>query len=420
MNKTLTISFLFLLGYSLVFIPTKTVAQNGCFSGISKTEMELLLKDANPLMLKRLAEDAEMKKAQIRNLKELLATACQAVKEGFAEQYNAKQELENIEIEITAVNYDREINKGNDAALPFGKISKTQIDEFYADKNNVSAFESFLKYKLELTTESGQIEKDRQISKDEIEQAKQYFAKTRIYYTESQKKADSLSKEFWDKTAISVKLQKASFLSRIYSEKVLREKAKVTDAEIQNYIAAHPEYDTKVQKAKAYKILQRIEAGENFAKLAKEFSEDPASKDKGGLYQKVNAGQFMLEFEKAALSLKVGEIYQNLVETSYGFHIIKLEGKRQIKNANGEMIWNYDVRHILVSTAINDENNPINRPIPVREFVKTKLETEKETVILNKILSDNPIEVAEDFVIPQVTDEEIQKQIRQNSQNFQD
>lgn len=432
MSKTLTIIFLFLLGCLFVLMPTNIEArfaindfvklnlpQTGCYSGITKEEMELLLKDANPMMLKRLAEDVEMKKVQIKNLRELLATSCQAVKEGLADDYTVKQELKNIEIELIAVNYDREINKNKNPMPPFGFISETLIKEFYKNQGNLADFESYLKIKIQSAKENGQIANDLEPTEEDVKQAKEYFAKTRIYYAEAQRKANELSKEFWDKTAISVKLQIASFLSRIYSKRVLEEKTKVSEAEIQNYIAAHPEYDTKAQKAKAYKILRRIEAGENFAKLAKEFSEDPGSKDQGGLYQKVNTGQFMPEFEKAALSLKVGEIYPNPVETSYGFHIIKLEGKRQVKNEKGEIIWNYDVRHILISTAIKDANNPMSSPVSIKDFVKNKIEEEKQNKLLNEILLNNPIVIAEDFEIPKVTDEQIQNYIQQQNQTLQ-
>lgn len=429
-SKTLTICFIFLSGHFFISMPTNvearfTVAdfakrnlpQTGCYSRITKEEMELLLKDVNPMMLKRLAANPEFKKQQINYLRELLAIACQAVKEGFVEDLKIKQELKNIEIEVTAVNYDREINKDK-TPIPFGYVSEISITEFYENQGNLADFESFFKIQLEQAIESGQIEKDRAPSEDEVKQAKEYFAKTRMYYAEAQKKAGELSKEFWGKTAISVKLQIAQFLSRLYWGRVLKEKTKVSDAEIQNYIAARPEFDTRTQKAKAYRILRRVKSGESFAKLAKEFSEDPGSKDKGGLYENILTGQFIAEFEKAALSLKAGEIYSTIVETSYGFHIIKLEKKERVK-VNGEMIWSYSVRHILISTGIMDANNPMNSLIPIKEYVKNKLEEEKQRKVLDEILSNNPIQISEDFEIPKVTDEQIEKFLRQNTQNFQ-
>lgn len=418
-------------------MPTKTTAhfaificnkqhfvQKGCFTRITKEEMELLLKDSNPLTLRKLAEDAGMKKKQIENIRELLAVACQAVKEGLADEYNVKQELKSIEIEVTAVNYDRQINKDKNSMPPFSNISKTLINEFYSNQNNISAFESFFKNKLESARENGQIEKDAQPSKDEIEQEKDHFAKTRIYYSLAQKQTGALSKEFWDKTSLSIKLQLVSFLTTLYSKRVLDEKTKITDVEIQDYIAQNPKFDRRAHKLKAEKILKRAKAGENFASLANLFSEDlentnaETKRKQGGLYTNVVKGQFLTEFESAVLSLKPGQIYTNIVETNYGYHIIKLERKIERKGSDGKTEVIYDVRHILISTQVTDSSIS-EYPIALKEYVKTKLEKEKEKKILDKILLDNPVQVAEDFEIPKVTDEQIQKYI-QETQNSQE
>lgn len=72
----------------------------------------------------------------------------------------------------------------------------------------------------------------------------------------------------------------------------------------------------------AEKVLARVKAGEDFAKLVKEFSDDPGSKERGGEYT-FGRGQMMLEFEAAAFSLTPGQV-SDLVTTAYGFHIIKL------------------------------------------------------------------------------------------------
>ena len=75
-------------------------------------------------------------------------------------------------------------------------------------------------------------------------------------------------------------------------------------------------------KTKAEGILARIKKGEDFAALAKEFSDDPGSKDKGGQYGGEQVENFP-EFKDSVAKLKPGELDQNLVQTSYGYHIIK-------------------------------------------------------------------------------------------------
>lgn len=86
-----------------------------------------------------------------------------------------------------------------------------------------------------------------------------------------------------------------------------------------------PEDKKAEAKKKAEEILAKAKAGEDFAALAKEHSEDPGSKDNGGEYT-FGRGQMVPEFEKTAFELEVGGI-SGLVETTFGYHIIKLEEK---------------------------------------------------------------------------------------------
>jgi parvulin-like peptidyl-prolyl isomerase len=88
------------------------------------------------------------------------------------------------------------------------------------------------------------------------------------------------------------------------------------------------ELSDEAKKAKRKQIddlLKRARDGEDFAKLAKEFSEDPGSKDKGGEYT-FPRGQMVPEFEAAAFSLKTNQI-SDVVTTPFGYHIIKLSEK---------------------------------------------------------------------------------------------
>jgi peptidyl-prolyl cis-trans isomerase C len=95
--------------------------------------------------------------------------------------------------------------------------------------------------------------------------------------------------------------------------------------------------DQKAAKRKqAEDLLKRARAGEDFAKLAKEYSDDPGSKDKGGEYT-FPRGQMMPEFEAAAFSLKTNEI-SDIVTTTYGYHIIKLSEKMPAKQVEFDKV----------------------------------------------------------------------------------
>lgn len=89
---------------------------------------------------------------------------------------------------------------------------------------------------------------------------------------------------------------------------------------------------TDLEKAEARKkiedILAKAKAGEDFAELAKQYSEDPGSKDNGGLYEDFPRGQMVKPFEDASFSVPVGEM-SGVVETTYGYHIIKVVDRKR-------------------------------------------------------------------------------------------
>jgi parvulin-like peptidyl-prolyl isomerase len=75
-------------------------------------------------------------------------------------------------------------------------------------------------------------------------------------------------------------------------------------------------------------ILAKAKAGEDFAALAKQFSEDPGSKDNGGFYQDFARGAMVKPFEDAAFSVPVGQI-SGIVETAYGYHILQVVDRKK-------------------------------------------------------------------------------------------
>ncbi len=117
-------------------------------------------------------------------------------------------------------------------------------------------------------------------------------------------------------------------------------------------------------RKKAVEVLQKAKAGEDFAKLAKQYSEDPGTKDNGGFYTIKNDNSTVAEFEDAASKLKPNEIYPDLVKTIYGYHIIKKEAERGSGDSK-EM----DVRHILFLTKTAKDLG-ISQP---EEWINTKL-----------------------------------------------
>ena len=112
----------------------------------------------------------------------------------------------------------------------------------------------------------------------------------------------------------------------------------LTDAEVENV------------RVKAEAVLNRVKKGEDFATLAGQYSEDPGSKDNGGLYENIGRGQFVPEYEIAVFSLNAGDVYPELVKSSHGYHIIKSEG---VNNPDGYV--SLAVAQSIIASELNEE-----------------------------------------------------------------
>lgn len=88
----------------------------------------------------------------------------------------------------------------------------------------------------------------------------------------------------------------------------------------------------KDQEKKAKEVKKQLENGGDFAKLAKEYSQDPGSKDKGGDLGCQGKGSFVPAFEDAVFGAKQGEIV-GPVKTEFGYHVIKVNEVKAKKAA---------------------------------------------------------------------------------------
>jgi len=99
-------------------------------------------------------------------------------------------------------------------------------------------------------------------------------------------------------------------------------------------------------EAAAQKLLARAQAGEDFASLAQEFSDDPSSAKKGGDLGFNPKGRMVAPFDEAQFALQPGEITAEPVKSNFGYHIIKVEAVREgdvpvdeAKREIAEQLW---------------------------------------------------------------------------------
>ncbi len=104
---------------------------------------------------------------------------------------------------------------------------------------------------------------------------------------------------------------------------------------------------TQAARAKAQSILDSIRAGVSFEEMAKKYSDDAGSARNGGNLGLARRGVFVREFEEAAFALEPGQVSE-LVQTQFGFHIIKMIEKK------GEAVRPL---HILIKVAKTGESD---------------------------------------------------------------
>src|SRR5207247_1839405 len=134
-------------------------------------------------------------------------------------------------------------------------------------------------------------------------------------------------------------------------------------------------------KDKARQVLERAKKGEDFGALAKQFSED-SSASNGGDLGDFGRGQMVPEFERVAFSLGVGAI-SDLVQTQFGIHIIKVNGKQEAR----------DRRFEEMKEAIR----------PIAELGNAT-EFQRRMFMMNKGEIGTAIQVDRGYVVPQLVD----------------
>jgi peptidyl-prolyl cis-trans isomerase D len=110
------------------------------------------------------------------------------------------------------------------------------------------------------------------------------------------------------------------------------------------------EEDTAAIEEKISAIRARLEAGEEFAVLAGELSEDPGSKQNGGDLGFFRRGQMVKPFEEVAFSIEPGTL-SDVVRTDFGFHVIQVEERREAESRTFEEVRGEIAREVLEGEA---------------------------------------------------------------------
>ncbi|MEK6280967.1 MAG: peptidylprolyl isomerase [Acidobacteriota bacterium] len=369
--------------FSLGLIVWQVKARRSESLNLTAEDMAMIAEDQSPQFRSKLAQDAEARKAFADDLKKLLAVAEEARAKGVGDKPEIKRQLDLVRSVVIAENFFKSQGAGSTGP----NISEQEVEEFFKQPANQAKFDQFIN---DAKAKNPQLA-GNQIPDEQLKQVKRQLGQVLI----GEQRAVAAGADKQRAVDLQVKLEQARILAQAYAQEQLAEKMKATDQEVDAYLAKHPELDSSQNRAKAEEVLKRVRAGEDFAKLAKEFSSDTGNKEKGGDLGWFGKGAMVPAFEEAAFKLKPGEV-SDLVETQFGLHIIKLD-ERKTETKDGKPEEQVHARHILIGEGRGD--NPFGPPQSGREKARAAVEQEKQKQVLDEIVKRSRVTVTENFQV---------------------
>ena len=321
--------------FSVGLIVWQVKASHASAINLTADDMSLIATDQAPQVRMRLASDETARKDFVKNVRELLAVAEEARAKGFTNRPDVKRQLELMRAFIISQIQAKEQGQGQ------GQVTQAEIEAFFKEPGQ----EERLKQFIADARARNPMMAAQEISPEQMTEIRTQLGQVLI----GERRGVAAGLDQQRKTQLQLMLQQARLLASMYEEEVLVKAAKPSQAEIDTYVKAHPEeqvharhiliaiksaetpaeqggLDKPASRAKAEEVLKRVKAGENFENLAKEYSDD-GSKQNGGDLGWFGKGRMVPEFENAAFALQPGQTSE-IVESQFGFHIIKNEGRR--------------------------------------------------------------------------------------------
>ncbi|MFY0800408.1 peptidylprolyl isomerase [Peribacillus frigoritolerans] len=212
---------------------------------------------------------------------------------------------------------------------------------------------------------------------------------------EIQKEIDVMVESYGDEKSLKEQLEasgssmdalKKDIVVYLQTKKLVEPRITVTDDEISTYFEDNKDTFAQAEQVEASHILvedektakkvaKELAAGGDFAKLAAEYSTDTETADNGGSLGYFGKGDMVEEFEDVAFNLDKNKV-SDPVKTEYGYHIIKVTGKKEAKKANLE-----DSKEVIKETLLSERLQ--------EEYPVWLAEVKKDHDITNKLEDSN-------------------------------
>ena len=336
------------------------------------------------------------------------------------------------------------------AILQQNNLSIEEFESNVANEVLTDKLRSFVTAAVQVTDQEVEEEYKRRNEKAKLD----YFVIDASKLEDKVTPTDAEQREYYEKNKAKYTVNEKRKAKYVFLESLkLRQQVTVSDDELRQYFEQHkseynlpervkaqhilfktmdksPEEIEKI-KDKARQVLERAKKGEDFGGLAKQFSEDSTASSGGDLGD-FGRGQMVPEFERVAFSLGVGAI-SDLVQTQFGIHIIKVNGKQEARERPFEELKEAirpivstrkaeqkaaDLAQQIAVDLVNNKNleavaakysaevreTPLieqTQPIPE---LGNAAELQRRMFMMNKGEIGTAIQVERGYVVPQLTD----------------
>ncbi len=204
---------------------------------------------------------------------------------------------------------------------------KTYMGKKYIDLAKEQVLQQMIEDKIQLKKAE---ELNISVPQEEIDDE---FDKFKKLFNSDEKFIEYLNTLQMDEDYFKESIKKSLIIN--YLKENMTKDIEITKEEIETYYAAHMDMFFRVKAShilleteeEAKDILIKVNAGEDFNELAKQYSIDPSVKENNGDLGYFRHGAMVEPFEEAAFALKPGEV-SDIVKSQYGYHIIKVEDKK--------------------------------------------------------------------------------------------